>query len=349
MEPNKAQSTVRMTAGKYKGINAISNERGVIAALAMDQRGSLKKALASAFAKTPDDAMMSEFKTLVTETLSVYASAILLDPEYGLEAVKHRATHSGVLLAYEQSGYDTTHKGRFPDVMPNWSVQRLVAAGAQGIKVVLYYDPDDDSKINDIKHAFTERIGAECRDSDVPFFLEPISYDDRIGDEKGVAFARVKPAKVQKTMQEFSKPVYGVDILKVEVPVNMRYVEGASANKDAQVVYSRAEAKDHFRAAASAARRPFIYLSAGVTDTVFRETLDLAAEAGTPFSGVLCGRATWQDGIPEYARGGAGALRAWLKGRGKQNIQALNDVLKTAAKPWWDFYGGKDQIQVIER
>ena len=92
---------------------------------------------------------------------------------------------------------------------------------------------------------------------------------------------------------------------------------------------------------------PFIYLSAGVTDEVFRETLELAAEAGTPFSGVLCGRATWQDGIPVYAKQGADALRAWLEDRGVQNIQALNAVLAQGAQPWWNFYGGKDNIEVV--
>ncbi len=60
---------------------------------------------------------------------------------------------------------------------------------------------------------------------------------------------------------------------------------------------------------------PFIYLSAGVSNEVFLETLELAAEAGTPFSGVLCGRATWQEGIPEFGKGGSPALREWLKGR----------------------------------
>ncbi len=109
----------------------------------------------------------------------------------------------------------------------------------------------------------------------------------------GLEFARAKPAKVTAYMREFSKPQYGVDVLKVEVPVNVRFVEGSAANTDGQVAYSRDEAKALFRAAAQVARVPFIYLSAGVTDEVFRETLELAAEAGTPFSGVLCGRATW--------------------------------------------------------
>ncbi len=339
---------VRLSKGKVDGINAVADERGVIAALAIDQRGSLQKAIAKAKGAPASDAELSEFKSLVSEVLTPYASAILLDPEYGLPAVGRRAPEAGVLLAYEKTGYDATVKGRLPDLLPEWSVGRLKAAGADVIKILLYYDPDDDTRINTVKHAFIERVGAECRAHDIPFFLEPICYSDAIGDEKSLAFARAKPAKVTAYMREFSQPQYGVDVLKVEVPVNVRYVEGSAANTDGQVAYSREEAKSLFRSAAAVARVPFIYLSAGVTDEVFRETLELAAEAGTPFSGVLCGRATWQDGIPAYGSGGADALRAWLRDRGVQNIEALNAVLAKGAQPWWDFYGGKANVEVVE-
>jgi tagatose 1,6-diphosphate aldolase len=101
-----------------------------------------------------------------------------------------------------------------------------------------------------------------------------------------------------------------------------------------------------FQEAASVSQKPFIYLSAGVTDEVFRETLELAAEAGTPFSGVLCGRATWQDGIPVYAKQGYDALVGWLEDRGVKNIEALNAVLAKGAQPWWNFYGGKENIEI---
>ena len=337
---------VRMSKGKFNGMNAVADKNGIIAALAMDQRGSLSKMIATARGSEATAAEMAEFKTLVAEILTPYASAILLDPEYGLEASRHRASNAGLLLAYEKSGYDTTVKGRLPDLLPEWSVRRLVEAGANVIKVLMYYDPDDDTHINTIKHAFIERVGAECMANDVPFFLEPVCYSDAIGDEKSLAFARVKPDKVKKYMHEFSQPRYGVDVLKVEIPVNMRYVEGSKANTDGRVAYTREEAKACFRAAA-ATRVPFIYLSAGVSDDVFRESLMLAVEAGTPFSGILCGRATWQDGVPAYATGGAAALRAWLSDRGVRNVQALNEILARGARPWWDFYGSKDNIEVV--
>jgi tagatose 1,6-diphosphate aldolase len=348
MASQAASKKVQMTRGKFDGINAVADENGVIRAAAMDQRGSLRKALGAAKGSDVSAADVREFKSLVTEVLTPYATAILLDPEYGLEAAKRRAPGRGLLLAYEETGYDASVKGRLPDLLPEWSVRRLVEAGANVIKILLYYDPDDDAGINRVKHAFIERVGDECRANDVPFFLEPLCYSDAIGDEKSFQFAKAKPEKVAKYMREFSQPRYGVDVLKVEVPVNMRYVEGTRANTDGTVAYSREEAKELFRTAAAASRIPFIYLSAGVSDEVFRETLELAAEAGTPFSGVLCGRATWQDGIPVYAKEGPDALRKWLETRGVENIQALNAVLEGAAQPWWNFYGGKAYIEIAE-
>lgn len=342
------QAKIRMPRAKFDGINKLANERGVIAALAMDQRGSLRNAIGKAQGYPASDAQLSEFKVLVSEVLTPYASAILLDPEYGQEAVKHRAKGTGVLLAYEITGYNPKVKGRLPALLPHWSVRRLLSVGADTIKILLYYDPDDVEQINSIKQALIERVGAECYAYSVPFFLEVLAYSDEIGDEKSLEFARAKPSKVIKYMQEFSQPQYGIDVLKVEVPVNMRYVEGTKANTDGQVAYTREEAKQYFKQAAAASQLPFIYLSAGVTNEVFLETLELAAEADTPFSGVLCGRATWQDGMKIYAQNGPEALRKWLQDQGVHNIQAINQVLSKGAKPWWNFYGGKDHIETVD-
>jgi tagatose 1,6-diphosphate aldolase len=310
----------------------------------MDQRGSLEKAICKARGApaTPED--LVNFKKAVASVLTKYASAILLDPEFGLPAAKVRAKGTGVLLAYEKTGYDTNDDSRLPDLLSEWSVRRLVEAGASAIKILLYYNPSHPEKVNGIKKAFIERVGGECAASDVPFFLEIIAYDDLVGDAKSLEFAKVKPRYVRSYMEEFSLPRYGIDILKVEVPVNLAFVEGTKAFTG-QAAYSRKEAMQHFKDAASVARKPFIYLSAGVSDEVFRETLELAAEAGTPFSGVLCGRATWQDGIPVYASKGYDALVAWLEDRGVKNIEALNKLLAKGAKPWWDFYGGKKKIE----
>src|SRR5271167_1882451 len=225
---------MKLTPGKLAGLKRVSNDRGVIAAAAMDQRGSLQKSLAKEKGGDVGDAMIEEFKSLVTEVLTPHASAILLDPEWGLPASKRRAKNAGLLLAYEKTGYDKNLPGRLPDLLDLWSVRRLKEAGADCVKILLYYSPFDDAKINNHKHAWTERIGDECRANDIPFFLELIGYKEGLED-KGPEFAKLKPQVVADSMAEFSKDRYGVDVLKVEVPVNLQYVEGAQSFKGPKV------------------------------------------------------------------------------------------------------------------
>jgi tagatose 1,6-diphosphate aldolase len=335
---------VKLTPGKLAGMKAVSSARGVIAAAAMDQRGSLQKALAKEKGGSIGDQEMEEFKTLVTEVLTPHASAILLDPEWGIPASRRRAKTAGLLLAYEKTGYDKTGPGRLPDLLDHWSVRRLKEAGADCIKILLYYTPFDPKDVNDRKHTWVERIGDECRANDIPYFLEFVGYEEGI-DEKGLEFARKKPDIVIGSMAEFTKDRYGVDVMKVEVPINMKFVEGTRAF-GGQGAYSKQEAMDHFRRAADVATRPFIYLSAGVSNAEFTESLELAAEAGTRFSGVLCGRATWKDGIPIYGKSGGAAFRAWLEGEGVKNIENVNRHLEPA-RPWFEFYGAKSADALV--
>jgi tagatose 1,6-diphosphate aldolase len=319
---------IKLTPGKLAGLKAVSDHRGVIAAAAMDQRGSLQKSLAKERGSAADAHDLEEFKILVTSVLTKHASAILLDPEYGLPASKHR-NGKGLLLAYEKTGYDATTPGRLPDLLDVWSVQRLKAAGADCIKILLYYTPFEKTSVNDLKHAWIERIGSECIAHDIPFFLEFVGYDAEGGDEKSVAYAKRKPEIVSGSMAEFGKAHYNVDVLKVEVPVEMAFVEGTKSFKG-EKAYTRAEALQHFRDAATMTHKPFIYLSAGVSNPVFIETLELAVESGTTFNGVLCGRATWKDGIAIYAKQGAKAFEDWLNTTGVENIGNVNNALKGA-------------------
>jgi tagatose 1,6-diphosphate aldolase len=330
---------LKITPGKLAGMKAVSNDRGVIAAAAMDQRGSLRKALAKEKGGEITDAMMEEFKGLVAEVLTPHASAILLDPEWGLAPSKRRAKNAGLLLAYEKTGYDANTPGRLPDLLDVWSVRRLKEAGADCIKILLYYAPTDSKAINDHKHAWVERIGDECVANDIPFFLELIGYEEGV-DEKGLEYAKKKPRIVTESMAEFSKDRHHVDVLKVEIPINMKFVQGATVNTSGQHAYTREEAKKLFLESAKAAGRPFIYLSAGVSNDEFTESLALAAESGVKYSGVLCGRATWKDGIPVFGKQGPDAFRKWLETQGVENIENVNAALKPAT-PWYEFYEGQ--------
>ncbi|RLK62747.1 tagatose-bisphosphate aldolase [Atopobacter sp. AH10] len=323
-------SKLTISKEKYARLERLSDKNHVISALAIDQRGSLKRMLAEG-KDTPNENDIVEYKKLVSKKLTPYASSILLDPEYGLPASELRHEEAGLLVAYEKTGYDATEPGRLPDLLPLWSARRLKEAGADAVKVLLYYDIDEGEEINEQKHAFVERIGSECLAEDMPFFLEIVTYDANIEDAKSLEYAKVKPHKVNDSVVEFSKDRYHVDVLKLEVPVNMDYVEGYAKG---EVAYTKEEAKAYFKAQSDATDLPYIFLSAGVTAELFQETLRFAKEAGANFNGVLCGRATWKESVAVYAKEGEEACIEWLDNQGKKNMDDLNAVIEASCSSW---------------
>lgn len=321
-----------LTKTKYQSMKQLS-DNGIISALAFDQRGALKRMMAKHQAQEPTIEQIEELKSLVSEELTQYASSILLDPEYGLPATKVRHEDAGLLLAYEKTGYDATTTSRLPDCLDVWSAKRIKEAGADAVKFLLYYDVDGDEAVNEQKEAYIERIGSECKAEDIPFYLEILTYDEGISDNNSAAFAKVKAHKVNGAMKIFSQERFGVDVLKVEVPVNMKFVEGFA---EEDIVYTKEEAAQAFCEQEAASELPYIYLSAGVSAKLFQETLKFAAESGAKFNGVLCGRATWSGAVPVYIADGPEAAREWLRTEGLKNINELNKVLQETASSWED-------------
>ena len=314
---------------KKEYFSHLLSKEGVIAALAIDQRGALRKMIEKYQDETATDEQVKAFKTLISKELTPYASSILLDAEYGIEASKSRDENCGLLLSYEKTGYDTTQPGRFPDILNIWSVRRLKKIGADACKFLLYYDVDESREINDQKEAFIERIGSECQAEDLPFFLEIVTYDSEISDATSAEYAKIKPHKVIDMMKVFSNPRFGIDCLKVEVPVNMNYVEGFGE----EVVYSRSEAAQFFLEQGQVTDLPYIFLSAGVTPELFNETLRFAKASGSSFNGVLCGRATWAGAVEIFVKDGEDAARNWCHTIGRDNIHTLNQTLEDTATP----------------
>lgn len=292
----------KMSIEKQERLKRLTDEAGIISALAIDQRGALKKMINQYKEATSEDII--QFKQMVSQYLTPYASAILLDSEYGLPAAALREKECGLLLAYEKTGYDTKMPGRLPDLLNIWSVKRLKEAGADACKFLLCYDVDEPAEINVQKQIVIERIGSEG----VPFFLEILSYDANIGAPSSLAYAKVKPHKVIEAMREFSKERYQVDVLKVEVPVNMRFVEGYGQ----ETCYSQAEASAYFYEQSKVTEQPFIFLSAGVNATLFQDTLRFAKQSGSTFNGVLCGRATWAKGVALFVTEGEEKASSWM-------------------------------------
>ena len=112
---------MKITPWKQKGLKAVSDSRGVIAAAAMDQRGSLRSAIAKEKGmdkKEVTSQMLEEFKTAVTRVLTPHASAILLDPEY--------------VAAQNNLGNALTDAGRFEEAVAAYQeALRLAPDSAQ--------------------------------------------------------------------------------------------------------------------------------------------------------------------------------------------------------------------------
>jgi tagatose 1,6-diphosphate aldolase len=351
---------MKLSKGKFDRMNKLSDGNGVIKAAAMDQRGSLVSRLSSACGiekEAVTNEMMEEFKEAVSEVLTPHASAILLDPEWGLPGAEARAEGTGLIMSYEKSSasrnysevYQHSLPAKMKELMPDWSVRKSIENGADAVKLLIYYHPDEDKLYNDQKEAMVERVGAECAYHDIPFFLEFLGYGPDGGDWKNdPELARQKPDIVRRSIAEFSRDKYNVDVLKVEIPVNLKFAKGTDAYEGETEVYDREEVLQHFASAAEAAKKPMIYLSAGVDAPQMRESLRLANDSGADWNGVLCGRATWQNGIAEYASDGVGALRDWLGKGGVDNITKMNAIIDKGAKPWYEVYGGKDEIEVVE-
>ena len=75
---------------KLASIEQLSNQDGIISALAFDQRGALKRMMAEHQTEPPTVEQIEQLKVLVSEELTQYASSILLDPEYGLLLLMHK-------------------------------------------------------------------------------------------------------------------------------------------------------------------------------------------------------------------------------------------------------------------
>ena len=324
---------MKITPGKLAGMKAVSDD-----ARRDCRRGDGSARIAAEGARQGEaardvgDSEMEEFKTLVTEVLTPHASAILLDPEWGIPASKRRAKDAGLLLAYEKTGYDATTPG--PAARP---ARRLVGAPPEGSRRRLHQDPALLHARRSARRSTTTstRGSSASATSAAPTTSRSSSSSSatRKGvDEKGLEFAKKKPEIVdrqhggvhQGSLRRGRAEGRSADQHEVRRGhAGVRRHEGATRKQ---------EAMDAFRRAAEVATKPFIYLSAGVSNAEFTEALELAAEAGTRFSGVLCGRATWKDGISDLRASRARTRSAsGCEDEGVKNIENVNDRAQAGA------------------
>ena len=311
---------MKLTPGKLAGMKAVANDRGVIAAAAMDQRGSLQKALAKEKGGDVSDAMMEEFKSLVTEVLTPHASAILLDPEWGLPASKRAREERRPAAGLRE---DRLRQDRARPAAG--SARRLVRAPPQGSRRRLHQDP---ALLHAVRSEGRQRQEARVGRADrrrMPRQRHPVLPGVR-------RLRRRRRREGPRVREEEAGDRHRRDGRVHEGPLRRRRDEGRSADQH-EVRRGREGVRRPERPTRATrprsgssrrrkvATKPFIYLSAGVSNAEFTESLALAAESGVRFSGVLCGRATWKDGIPVYAKEGARGVPVMARDQGRREHQ----------------------------
>ena len=313
----------QLTLGKMRGLQQISDARGIFAMCAMDHRGSMQRLINKTDPKQVTADVLAQYKRDLTEALTPTSTAVLLDPIYGAaQAIASGALpgDTGLLVSLEETGYESDAQGRVTTLLPDWSVEKIKRMGASAVKILLYYRPDL-SENSARQREVTRRVADDCARADIPFLLEPIAYAVSNAEREPAIFARSKSRLVSDSARDLTP--LGVDVLKAEFPADMRY------DKDEGRLRAACEMLNE------ASQAPWILLSAGVTFEEFGRQVKIACQAGA--SGFLGGRAIWEEAMHMP---NASERRKWLATVAADRMRRLHDIAGEYGQPWWKKWGG---------
>jgi tagatose-1,6-bisphosphate aldolase len=292
--------------GAHQGLAAIADEQGVFSIVAMDQRNTLKR-MFQAVGKEAEVSDLHTAKVDVAAALTPLASAILLDPTFGVPAVNEAgalAESCGLLVAAEP-GERGTYQGeprthRDPALNAGW----VRSQGGDAVKFLVQLrpwrpdgGPDLAAEVLDV----VREVVADCREAGVPSVIENLIYP--LPGEQLTAVQRedliVEAARMLADT--------GADLVKLEYPGSAR-----GCRRIAQVV-----------------RQPWAVLSAGVGFEEFQRVLRDSCEEGGA-SGFIAGRSIWKEAI-----GLEGAARAeFLDTVARKRLETCVASAAGRARPW---------------
>lgn len=338
-----------LTAGKLRGLTTLADGRGAFAMVALDQRPPIFQALARAGDRRPDqvaDDEVARVKTALARALAPHASAVLLDPVWGLpHALRAVPGRTGLMVTLEDHAFEEAAGERRSREIPGWSVAKIKRCGAAGVKLLAWDRPDASEATRAAQEALVARVGAACREHDLPFVLELLLYPLPGEDPNSLAYARAKPERVLRSVRRFADERFGVDLFKLELPADLRRARGAGAAEarggGLEPAYDLSEVRGILAALDEASPAPWVLLSAGVAPDEFEEGLALALEAGA--SGFLAGRAVWLDALDAYPD--LEAVRARLEAESAPYLRRIS-ALTEKALPWTEHrrFGGAPEL-----
>ncbi len=316
---------MNISIGKLRGLQQLSNSQGLLTMCAIDHRGALKRALNKENPQAVTYQAMVDFKVDLCQAVVPFASADLLDPEFGVAQVISAGVlpgNVGLLVSREKTGYTGKSGARITELLADWSVEKIKRLGASAVKVLVYFRPDlDDITQRQLKLLTT--LAQECAETDIPLLVEPVSY--ALEEEGVTTFAELKPKLVIETARQIT--ALPIDVLKAEFPADMR------------VEQDEARLLAHCQALNEASRLPWVILSAGVDFDTFRKQVELACRAGA--SGFLAGRALWQEGASIQSRQ---ERMNFFKTTAAPRLRELTAIAEQYGKPWYAKLGITDGV-----
>ncbi|MCJ7792253.1 MAG: tagatose 1,6-diphosphate aldolase [Dehalococcoidia bacterium] len=322
---------MNISIGKLRGLQQLADSRGMMTMCAIDHRGALKRALNE---KNPDAVSYQDivdFKLDLCQAVAPFASAILLDPEYGAGqaiAAGLLPGPKGLLVSMEKTGYTGDSMARITELLPGWSVKKVKKMGASAVKLLIYFRPD----LKDVASKqldLVARLADQCLEEDIAFLVEPVSYPieekERI-NQAGTSskkFAEIKPGLVIETARQIT--ALPIDVLKAEFPADIKF------ERDEEKLLR------FCRELNQASRLPWVLLSAGVDFNSFKKQVEIACKAGA--SGFLAGRALWQEGAQIRSREGR---MNFFQNTAAPRLEELAKIADSYGKPWYSRLGAEN-------
>ena len=317
--------------GKHWGLRRLADAQGLFSMVAIDQRPPIVQRVASARGIAPDAVAFADIvqvKALLAEALAPQASALLVDPDFGLPAATpHLRPDRGLLITLEEHRYDDAPDGRRSRLIPNWSVAQIRRLGADAVKLLAWYRPDASDAAKAHQQALVRAVGQACAEHDIAFVFELLVYPLAAGpgaapdhDED----AAKQPQRVIASVRDFAKPEFGIDLFKLESPLPMASLPAPGA-RGATAVQSLYHAMGE-----SCAGTPWVLLSAGGSQASFEQAIGYACRAGA--SGFLAGRAVWWDALAAYPD--LPQVRRALQQGALPYLQRLREIVAREGRPW---------------
>lgn len=306
--------------------------------LAIDQRKSLRQMISAQTGEAPDSVPTSGLelvKRVVTRELAGKASALLTDPLFGYPTTFDVVPFdTGVMLSIETTGYAVVNTyERLTRLIPSWSVEQALVTGADGIKLLVWYNHEAGKATLEHQRDIVFRVGEACARYEIPLILEIVTYPLSDADVLDAGYAKEKPHRVIDAARTFSAPEFGVDVLKMEFPGNLKFTEEFQDRPygAGKAVYSLDDVRSYNKQLNEASGVPWVILSAGVDPDEFIENIQISNAAGA--SGFLCGRAVWKHIIKQYPN--EAAMTDFIRNEAAHHFNRILDA-NTNALPWYE-------------